>query len=81
MVEAMACGLPIVSTDCVSGPSEILEGGRYGRLVPPGDQDGFARALEEALTDPGDPATRVSRANAFSASAAADAYLRASRAG
>ena len=43
IIEALACGVPIVSTDCRSGPSEILENGRYGRLVPVGDVDALAR--------------------------------------
>ncbi len=49
LLEAMACGCPVVSTDCPSGPSEILEGGRLGRLVPIGDDDAMARAIVETL--------------------------------
>lgn len=51
VVEAMACGTPVVATDCPHGPGEILEGGRYGHLVPVGDPTALARALDEALTE------------------------------
>ena len=49
MVEALSCGTPVVATDCPYGPAEILEGGRYGRLVPVGDADAMAAAIGEAL--------------------------------
>ena len=51
LIEALASGSRIVSTDCPSGPREILDGGRYGRLVPVGDAAALARALEAALED------------------------------
>ena len=51
IVEAMLAGLPIVSTDCVSGPREILDDGRYGILVPLDDPDALARGLEQAIGD------------------------------
>lgn len=52
LVEAMVCGTPVVSTDCPSGPSEILENGKWGRLVPVGDVDAMAAAINAALVDP-----------------------------
>jgi len=51
LIEAMACGVPVISTDCESGPAEILEGGACGRLVPPGDAGALAEAIVEVLTD------------------------------
>ena len=76
LVEALACGCPVVSTDCPSGPAEILENGRFGRLVQPGDAAGLAAALEETLQAPGDEATLRERGRAFTVERATDAYLR-----
>jgi glycosyltransferase involved in cell wall biosynthesis len=49
LVEAMVAGTPVVSTDCLSGPAEILADGKYGKLVPVGDVDCMARAIIESL--------------------------------
>jgi glycosyltransferase involved in cell wall biosynthesis len=49
LIEALACGVPIVATDCPCGPRQILAGGKYGRLVPVGDAPAMAAALLEAL--------------------------------
>ncbi|TWT61101.1 glycosyltransferase [Rubinisphaera italica] len=49
LLEAMACGVPIVATDCPSGPRELLEGGRYGRLVTPECSGDLANAITEAI--------------------------------
>lgn len=52
IIEAMQAGLPIVSMDCPSGPREILDGGRFGMLVPDRDEVSFQRALAHLLTSP-----------------------------
>jgi glycosyltransferase involved in cell wall biosynthesis len=53
LVEAMAVGTPVVSTDCESGPAEILDGGRYGELVPVGDVERMAEAILRVLSEGG----------------------------
>jgi len=50
LIQALACGCPVVSTDCPSGPSEILDGGRYGALVPLDDAEAMAQAIVRALS-------------------------------
>lgn len=52
LIEAMAVGTPVISTDCAYGPSEILDNGRYGPLVPVGDFDGLAKRICEVLKNP-----------------------------
>jgi glycosyltransferase involved in cell wall biosynthesis len=52
LIEALATGTRVVSTDCKSGPREILQGGRLGALVPVGDATALARAIEAALDRP-----------------------------
>jgi glycosyltransferase involved in cell wall biosynthesis len=52
LLEALDAGVPIVSTDCEFGPREVLDDGRFGRLVPSGDEKAFAAALEAELDTP-----------------------------
>lgn len=51
LLEALACGARVVSTDCPSGPREILEDGKWGRLVPTGNPEALAAAMEAALSE------------------------------
>lgn len=74
LVEAMACGTPVVSTACPSGPEEILEGGRWGRLVPVGDEVALAEAMVAALNAKTHPDV-AARAAEFSVDCAMDGYL------
>jgi len=49
LIEAVTLGTLVVATDCPSGPAEILEGGRWGRLVPVGDVERLAKAIKGTL--------------------------------
>lgn len=75
LIEALRTGLQIVSTDCESGPAEILDGGRYGRLVPTGDADALAKATLETLDSPVDPELLKARAESLSGHDTSARYL------
>ncbi len=51
LIEAMACGLPVLATDCPHGPGEIIEDGFNGRLVTPGNIDSLAATMRALLED------------------------------
>jgi len=75
LAEALACGCPVVSTDCPSSPAEILDDGAFGALVPVGDADALAEALLATLEKPPDAARLRARAAQFSLESAVDRYL------
>jgi len=75
LIEAMSCGCPVVSTDCPSGPAEILDGGVYGPLVPIGDDAALAQATLSVLDAPLDAERLRARAAMFSVDRAVDQYL------
>lgn len=75
LVEALACGISIVATDCHSGPAEILENGKYGKLVPVGNAQEMAVAIAEMLYHPFSPEKLVLRAREFSTEKIIQQYL------
>lgn len=75
LIEAMGCGVPVVSTNCHFGPAEILENGRYGKLVPVGDDNALAEAMQQALSEKVDIEILKKRAADFSPEKAAQKYL------
>lgn len=76
LIEALACGCPIVATDCPSGPREILADGTYGPLIPVGDASGLADAVRETLAHPVPAEKLRGRADDFSPDAVFDDYER-----
>ena len=74
LIQAMATGCPVVSTDCPHGPDEILEHGKYGPLVPVGDDAALAEAMCRTLDAPPDADALRSRAAVFSVERSIDAY-------
>jgi glycosyltransferase involved in cell wall biosynthesis len=75
LAEALAVGCPVVSTDCPSGPAELLEGGALGPLVPVGDPAALAAAMASCLDHPCDRDRLMARAAVFSVERAAERYL------
>ena len=66
LIEALVCGCKIVSTDCVSGPREALDHGRFGILVPVDDEEAMSDAISNALDSVADREKLISRALEFS---------------
>jgi glycosyltransferase involved in cell wall biosynthesis len=76
LIQALACGCPVVSTDCPGGSAEILCDGQYGPLVPVGNAVALCEALESVIDNPIDKSLLIGRAEQFSVDSAADSYLR-----
>lgn len=75
VAEALAAGTPVVSTDCESGPAEILANGQYGKLVPVRDETALASAIAITLDQPRDSNRLQQRAEAFSVNTVTQQYL------
>ncbi|MGI0483922.1 glycosyltransferase [Pantanalinema rosaneae CENA516] len=75
VAEAMAAGTPIVSTDCESGPAEILANGEYGKLVPVGDAEALAEAIVSTIQQPLPAEVLRQRAKAFSVEEVTEQYI------
>jgi glycosyltransferase involved in cell wall biosynthesis len=74
VAEALAVGTPVVSTDCPSGPAEILQAGAYGELVPVGNPEAMAQAMNKMLNYSVDAEELRQRANNFSVEGSVAAY-------
>ncbi len=74
IVEALLCGLPVVSTDCPSGPAEILDNQKFGILVPVRDDAALAVAMESALNRSWDKNAQRARAMDFTVEKICDSY-------
>lgn len=75
VAEALACGAPVVSTDCPSGPAEILDHGKYGRLIPVADPAAMTRAILDLLDSPVDRAALKRRSLEFERDHIVDQYV------
>jgi glycosyltransferase involved in cell wall biosynthesis len=81
LIEALASGCPVVSTDCPSGPREILADGIYGPLTSVGDDEAMAAAIVDVLDAPLPRERLIARGQEFSVGRAVDRYVELARAG
>jgi glycosyltransferase involved in cell wall biosynthesis len=76
LTEALALGVPVVSTDCASGPREILKNGEYGYLVPVGDAERLGSSMERTLSSPLAPDLLKRAVDGYTVEEATRSYLR-----
>jgi glycosyltransferase involved in cell wall biosynthesis len=76
VAEALACGITVASVDCPDGPSEILDGTKYGCLAKPHDPESLAQALLDGLDRPLDPDALMQRAAAYDGPLISEDYRR-----
>lgn len=76
LIEALGAGTPVVSTNCNYGPAEILENGKYGKLVPVKNPEVLAAEIEETLKNPPDKEILRQRSLDFTAEKSAECYLK-----
>ncbi len=74
LIQALACGAPVIATDCESGPREVLQDGRFGRLVPVGDVGALSTAIYAELDEP--TVVLLEAWKPYLAERAVEAYLR-----
>lgn len=75
LIQALACGCPVVSTDCPNGPAEILEDGKWGILTPPNDSEKMAESILKAMNSNYDTERLKSRAADFTSDKSASKYI------
>jgi glycosyltransferase involved in cell wall biosynthesis len=75
LIQALACGCPVISTDCPGGSAEILDHGKYGRLVPINNDTVLADAMDSVLNEQPDKNILRKRASLFSVERATQQYL------
>lgn len=75
LIEAMACGCPVVATNCPSGPDEILDNGTYGSLVPMENSEALSKAMLETLKNPPTKEILMQRAKEYSTEKVVTTYL------
>ena len=76
IVESLESGLPVVSTDCPSGPAEILEHGRYGKLVTPDNPEELSSAIKDSLLKKHNKSDLIKRSKDFTIDKISDQYLK-----